>query len=200
MTIVTKTGDKGETGLFGGQRVKKSDLRIHAYGTVDELNAVIGMVRAEMNQPQAGTPAASSPKIQPHPSVGAISLDEQLLTIQNRLFRLGADLATPREGNARPPRIEPEHITELETWIDALEAINDLPHAFILPGGSKTASLLHLARTVCRRAERFVTELQMQADIGTLVTIYLNRLSDYLFMAAVQANKDEGIENVTVEY
>lgn len=185
MTIVTKTGDKGETGLFGSQRVKKSDLRMHAIGTVDELNAVLGMAIAEMNTVEVWR---------------AKTLPKQLITIQNRLFRLGADLATSPEGNAKPPRIEPEHITELETWINALEAINDLPHAFILPGGSKTASLLHFARTVCRRAERFTAELQMQMDIGSLITIYLNRLSDYLFMAAVQANKDEGMENVTVTY
>jgi cob(I)alamin adenosyltransferase len=180
MTIVTKTGDKGETGLFGGQRVSKTDVRLHAYGTIDELNAVIGMVRAEQ--------ALSK------------TLDDQMATIQHRLFRLGADLATPREGNANPPRIEAEHIRELEEWIASIEAANALPNAFILPGGSKVASLLHLARTVCRRAERWTVELGKKQDIGTQVVIYINRLSDYLFIASVQANKEAGMDNIVVTY
>lgn len=176
MTIVTKTGDKGETGLFGGQRVSKSDIRMHATGTVDELNAVIGLCLAEM-----GTNA-------------------QLTRIQNVLFRLGADLATPRMGNANPPRIEPMHIQELEDWIDAFESSIQIPNYFILPGGSKAASFLHLARTVCRRAERFVVELRQKEDLGTNMVIYLNRLSDYLFLAAMQANKDANITDIRVEY
>lgn len=163
MSIVTKTGDKGETGLFGGQRVSKTDLRIHANGTVDELNAVLGMLVAEKSLSK--------------------KMEEQIVAIQNRLFRLGADIATPREGKANPPRIEEQHIRELEEWIASFEAANALPNAFILPGGSKAASLLHLARTVCRRAERWTVELAKKQDIGPHVAIYLNRLSDYFFIA-----------------
>jgi cob(I)alamin adenosyltransferase len=180
MSIVTKTGDNGETGLFGGQRISKADVRIHAYGTVDELNAILGMVRTENDLSTA--------------------LSEQLLRIQNVLFRMGADLATPQEGNATPPRIEPEHSAELEGWISALEGSMVMPQYFVLPGGSKAASSLHLARTVCRRAERWTVELGQKEEIGPHVVIYLNRLSDYLFLACLQANLDAGIENIRVTY
>ena len=180
MTIVTKTGDKGETGLFGGQRVSKGDTRLHAYGDVDELNAVLGTVIPEL------TPDAA--------------LTDQIVQIQNLLFRLGADLATPREGNAKPPRIEPEHIQQLEEWIDALESSMTMPAFFVLPGGSKAAAQLHLARTVCRRAERWTVELGKKQDIGPFVVIFLNRLSDYLFLAALKANEEAGVENVRVKY
>lgn len=181
MSIVTRTGDKGETGLFGGKRVSKDDLRIHAYGTVDELNAILGLIIA----------------------AGHLSplLETQILRTQNVLFRLGADLATPRQNNnAEVPRIEQSHIDEVEGWITALE--QDLPElqAFILPGGSHAASLLHVARTVCRRAERWAVALGKQEDLGAESVIYLNRLSDYLFLAARKANKDTGVEDVDVTY
>ncbi len=180
MSIVTKTGDKGQTGLFGGQRVSKSDVRIHAYGTVDELNATLGLVLAE----------------------DALSeiLRGQVLQTQNLLFRLGADLATPNEGNARVPRIEHEHIQQIEEWITALESSMTMPNYFVLPGGSKTSSLLHLARTICRRAERWTVELRQREQTSAETVMYLNRLSDYLFLAALKANEDSGVEHVKVSY
>jgi len=181
MSIVTRTGDKGETGLFGGRRVSKSDARIHAYGTVDELNALLGVIIATTNL---------SPL-----------LHGQLLKTQNMLFRLGADLATPKENNnAQVPRIEGEHVQELEDWIAVFE--RELPplQYFVLPGGSPAAAELHVARTICRRAERWTVELRQMEDIGGQAVIYLNRLSDYLFLAALQANKDAGVEDVRVDY
>lgn len=181
MSIVTRTGDKGQTGLFGGQRVSKASPRLHAYGTVDELNAVLGMVLAQKNPTEA--------------------LHSQLLRTQNVLFRLGADLATPRENNAaKVPRIEEAHIDELETWINALEAALPGMTTFILPGGTEISSLLHLARTVCRRAERHTVELAQTEEIGAETVKYLNRLSDYLFLAARQANHGEGVPDVPVTY
>jgi cob(I)alamin adenosyltransferase len=180
MSIVTKTGDKGQTGLFGGQRVAKSDVRIHAYGTVDELNATLGLILTEQELPEI--------------------IRGQVLRTQNTLFRLGADLATPNEGNARVPRIEHEHIQELEQWITEIEGSMTMPDYFVLPGGSKSASFLHLARTICRRAERWTVELR-QKDLTSAETVmYLNRLSDYLFLAALKANEDAGVPHVKVSY
>lgn len=181
MTIVTKTGDKGTTGLFGGQRVSKDDPRIHAYGDVDELNAVLGLVIAhkEVSDPMRA----------------------QLTRVQNLLFRMGADLATPIENNAvKVPRMEQNHIDEIETWIKALE--EELPplQSFILPGGTESAAMLHLARTMTRRAERWVVSLAAKESIGPFVVIYLNRLSDYLFLLAEKANKDSGTPNTPVSY
>lgn len=165
MKIYTKTGDKGDTGLWGGRRVSKDDARIHAYGTVDECNAVIGIARAA----EAG------------------GLDEMLAAIQNQLFVLGSDLASEL-GNDKVPRIESRHVAWLEAQIDRLEA--DLPplSAFILPGGTPQASQLHLARTVCRRAERWGVGLAAQEAVNPEALIYLNRLSDLLFVAARAAN------------
>jgi len=181
MSIVTRTGDKGETGLFGGQRVGKDDLRIHAYGTVDELNAVLGLAIAGGDLSEV--------------------LQTQLLRTQNVLFRFGADLATPRENNAaKVPRIEQKHIDEIDAWITALEDRLPTLRAFVLPGGSVGASHLHNARTICRRAERWTVSLGKQQDIGQECIVYLNRLSDYLFLAALQANKDIGVEDVAVNY
>jgi len=171
MTIVTKTGDKGTTGLFGGQRVSKDDPRIHAYGDVDELNAVLGLIIAQPNLHD--------------------DMKQQLLRVQNLLFRMGADLATPIENNAaKVPRMEQEHINEIEGWIKVLE--DELPplQSFILPGGTEAASFLHLARTITRRSERWVVSLAAKEEIGSYVVIYLNRLSGFLFLLAMKANKD----------
>lgn len=180
MTIVTKTGDRGETGLFGGRRVSKGDTRLHAYGSVDELNAVVGIVIAELES--------------------ASDLKDELVHIQHLLFRLGADLATPREGNANVPRTEAEHIQLLEDWIHGMESSMTMPAFFVLPGGTKAASQLHLARTVCRRAERWAVACGHMQDIGPFVVMFLNRLSDYLFLAALKANADAAVENVRVRY
>lgn len=178
MSIVTKTGDKGETGLFGGQRIAKDDIRMEAIGTVDELNAILGLVLSE----------------------GDSSLSTQIEHTQNVLFTLGADLATPHENNkAVVPRIEGKHIDELEEWIKILEE-TPLPPYFVLPGGSKTASELHVARAVCRRAERVAVSLSKKISLGSMIIPYLNRLSDYLFLAALEANNTENIENIRISY
>lgn len=169
MKIYTKTGDKGDTSLFGGQRVPKDALRIEAYGTVDELNSVLGIVRAD------GADA---------------EIDDLIERIQNELFVLGADLATPRSANPKHiKRIEAKHAHHLEKTIDRLEAAVKPLRTFILPGGSRSAARLHFARTVCRRAERAVVRLSRNEDIGDAITIYLNRLSDLLFVMARYANQ-----------
>ena len=169
MKIYTKTGDAGETGLFGGPRVRKSAARVEAYGDVDELNAAIGAVRAGVEDPE---------------------LDAELARVQAELFCVGADLATPSGAKARAavPAVEPAWIERLARAIDAWEA--ELPHLtrFVLPGGTRSAAALHLARTVCRRAERRAVALAAEADVSPVVLAYLNRLSDALFVAARIAN------------
>ena len=169
MKIYTKTGDAGETGLFGGPRVRKSAARVEAYGDVDELNAAIGLVRAGVEDPE---------------------LDAELARIQSELFCVGADLATPAGAKARSavPAVEPAWIERLERAIDAWEG--ELPPLtrFVLPGGTRAAAALHLARTVCRRAERRAVALAAEAEVSPVVLAYLNRLSDALFVAARIAN------------
>ena len=168
MKIYTKTGDKGDTSLFGGQRVPKDALRIEAYGTVDELNSVLGVVRADN---------ANS------------DIDKILGQVQNQLFNLGADLATPRANEKKSiKRIEPKDAHALEKFIDSLEPKLKPLRSFILPGGLPTAARLQFARTVCRRAERIVVRLSRNEDIGEHITVYLNRLSDLLFVLARYAN------------
>jgi cob(I)alamin adenosyltransferase len=170
MKIYTRTGDEGKTGLFGGPRVYKNDPRIEAYGTVDELNAVIGMVRS--NSPEG----IFSP------------LELYLASLQNTLFVLGADLATPSNARVEIVRITPSDTGTIELWIDRLEA--DLPPLtqFILPGGAASAATLHLARTVCRRAERHVVHLAQSEDVNEESIKFLNRVSDFLFVAARWSN------------
>jgi cob(I)alamin adenosyltransferase len=172
--IYTKTGDAGQTGLFGGQRVSKDSLRVHAYGTADECNAAIGVARA------AGIHK---------------ELDEVLATVQNQLFVVGADLATPGE-SANIPRVGDEEITFLEGWIDALEAELEPLRQFILPGGTLAAAQLHLARTTCRRVERWAVSLAQAEPISPQVLTYLNRLSDFLFVVARAANARAGTPDV----
>jgi cob(I)alamin adenosyltransferase len=171
MKIYTKTGDNGTTGLWGGLRVAKDGLRLHAYGTVDECNSVLGIARA------SGLDAR---------------LDEIVAHIQGQLFVVGADLATPGEA-ANIPRVSAEDVVALEGFIDDLEAELEPLKAFILPGGSMAAAQLHLARTVCRRAERWVVGLAREEIINQHVAVYLNRLSDLLFVLARHANLTAGI-------
>ena len=173
MKIYTKTGDKGDTSLFGGQRVPKDALRIEAYGTVDELNSVLGIVRADNKDGE---------------------IDEILDRIQNELFDLGADLATPRSATSKQiKRIEARDSLYLEKKIDQLESHLKPLKSFILPGGSAVAARLHFARTVCRRAERTVVRLSRNEDIGDGIIVFLNRLSDLLFVLARYANHIGGI-------
>ena len=169
-TLYTRKGDEGETSLGGGQRVPKDSARVTAYGTVDELNSAIGVAIAQ------GLSAR---------------LLEMLSVIQNELFHLGSDLAFREEDKRayRLPQIEERHVTQLEQWIDELiEATGSLRN-FILPGGSIGAAQLHVARTICRRAERVVLTLAREEPIGGLVMAYLNRLSDLLFMMARYENQ-----------
>jgi len=175
MKIYTKTGDKGETSLFTGQRVPKNDPFIEALGTVDECNSAIGAALAFLPE----EPLFKNTK-------------NQLIIIQHALFDLGASLATPRS-QANPSKIEktrfdPEEIELIEKWVDEMTA--ELPplDTFILPGGHKCGAMLHLARSICRRAERLVVPLISHADVSEKVICYLNRLSDYLFMLSRHVN------------
>jgi cob(I)alamin adenosyltransferase len=180
MKIYTRAGDDGGTALFGGGRTGKDDQRVEAYGDVDELNAAIGLARAIELMPR---------------------IDEVLVPIQRDLFSLGALLATPdREKMHRQlekARVDDERIAELEHAIDDAESELEPLKAFIIPGGTPKAAALHVARTVCRRAERRVVALSRTAEVPPLVIIYLNRLSDLLFTLARLANKRVGGGEVT---
>ena len=180
MKIYTKTGDAGDTGLFGGGRVPKDDPRVEAYGDVDELNAVLGMARS----------------VEPMPRI-----DEVLVPIQRDLFSVGALLATPdlekMHNHLAKANIDQQRIKGLEHAIDECERELEPLKAFIIPGGSRKGAALHVARTVCRRAERRVVRLQREVEIPSLVVIYLNRLSDLLFMLGRVANVRTGAGEVT---
>jgi cob(I)alamin adenosyltransferase len=177
MKIYTKGGDEGETGLFGGQRVSKDIERIEAYGTIDELNSFIGLAAVEIRDQKI------------------IALLEK---IQSYLFTLGADLSSPdTEKNKKKniPRVTEEYSLELEKEIDYYDSQNEELKNFILPGGNKGASLLHICRTICRRAERRVVTLNKKENIGKNILIFLNRLSDLFFVLARYQNKISGIED-----
>ena len=176
MKIYTKTGDKGETSLFGGKRVSKDDLRIEAYGTVDELNSIVGVCRSFNENMQ---------------------IEKVLAGIQDQLFVLGADLATPEDvRSTATKRIAREDYTVLEKTIDEIDTQLVPLESFVLPGGSKSAAVLHQARTICRRAERRVVALRKLAETSEHTVIYLNRLSDLLFVLARFANKISGTKEV----
>jgi cob(I)alamin adenosyltransferase len=180
LKIYTKTGDDGDTGLFGGGRVPKDHPRVTAYGEVDELNAVIGQARSVEMMPR---------------------IDEVLAPVQRDLFALGAMLATPDLEKMREQlekaRISDARIAQLEQAIDDGEQELEPLKAFILPGGTAKAAALHVARTVCRRAERAVIHLQHDTEVPQIVVVYLNRLSDLLFVLARVANKRAGAGEVT---
>lgn len=175
MKIYTRTGDKGDTGLFGGGRVDKDHPRVEAYGDVDELNATIGVARAHNTDSR---------------------IDEILAGIQRDLFSIGALLATPdrekMQQHLEKAVIGDTRIRELEAFIDECDLELETLKAFILPGGTVAAASLHLCRTVCRRAERKVVGLARDNEIPSVVVIYLNRLSDLLFTLARFANKRAG--------
>ncbi len=171
--VYTRTGDDGTTGLGGGQRVPKDSARIEAFGTVDELNSLIGAARS----------AGLDPK-----------LSAALAAIQNELFHLGSDLCFLEEDKARlpAPKIESRHVSALEKLMDEMSADLSPLENFILPGGSPGAAALHVARTVCRRAERATLRLSRSEAVGPFVLPYLNRLSDALFVMARYENHRRG--------
>jgi cob(I)alamin adenosyltransferase len=173
--IYTKTGDDGSTGLFGGKRVSKADLRVQVYGTIDELNSYIGLITTK-NPPK--------------------ELDEPLNNLNNILFVAGSDVATPLEPKPKfeIQRISKDNVLMLEQLIDEYTAKLPVLKNFILPGGTEVSALLQVARTVCRRAERHAVELTETEDLGPHLIKYLNRLSDYLFTAARYANFLAGVE------
>lgn len=177
MKLYTKTGDKGTTSLIGGTRVAKSDLRIEAYGTIDELNSYIGLVRdQEVNSLRAGV----------------------LKEIQDRLFTIGALLATdPEKSRMKTPDLHEEDIELLEQEIDTMTVAVPPLRAFVLPGGHPSVSFCHVARCVCRRAERLAIHLQEHAPVEELVIKYLNRLSDYLFALCRKMTQELGAEEIT---
>lgn len=175
--IYTRTGDDGTTALGSGERRPKYDLRVSAYGTVDEVNAVVGVVRLHLGDAQ--------------------HIDAMLGRVQNDLFDLGADLAVPqRDGKAERLRVLGTQVGRLEQDIDLLNASLAPLNSFVLPGGTPAAAYLHLARTVCRRAERMVVELASQPDepVSDAAIQYLNRLSDFLFVASRAVNDNGGLD------
>jgi cob(I)alamin adenosyltransferase len=174
MKIYTKTGDQGTTALFGGKRVSKADLRIDTYGTVDELNSYMGLLRdQEVNQKRK----------------------KNLLEIQDRLFTIGSILATePGNTKVKIPSLKATDIQFLEKEIDQMDATLPAMKFFVLPGGHPSVSFGHVTRTVCRRAERLVIELDVIEKVEPLVIQYLNRLSDYLFMLCRKMTSELGVE------
>ncbi|MEM9996900.1 MAG: cob(I)yrinic acid a,c-diamide adenosyltransferase [Bacteroidota bacterium] len=195
MKVYTRTGDDGTTALFGGDRVAKTHPRIDAYGTVDETNACLGLVRAHLRSMTAiGANIYHGDGFSDADFAHADGLLDQ---IQHDLFVLGGDLASPHDTKYPVPRITPAHTTALETAIDRLD--EDLPALkhFILPGGSAAASALHIARTVCRRAERLTVDLAHLEPISEACPRYLNRLSDLLFTLARWVNHRAGVAETT---
>jgi len=176
MKIYTKTGDKGETKLFDGTSVRKDDARVDAYGEVDELNACVGAAAAFLEDEEIRT---------------------LLADIQRDLFSIGAELADPRHrGSKTKSKLDPARVEILEETIDRFET--ELPplRQFILAGGSPPGAMLHVARTVCRRAERRVVALSGQADVDSRAIVYLNRLSDFLFVLARLVNQRQGQQEI----
>lgn len=182
MKLYTRSGDDGTTGLFGGGRVSKDHPRIEAYGTVDELNAFVGFVCSACRR--------------------EVRYEARLLEIfahvQSRLFDIGADLATPEDSKsaAKILRIDERFVAEIESWIDEVDGANPPIRTFVMPGGTELASRLHLARTICRRAERLMIRLGHNEPVTDGAIHWMNRLSDLLFAMARQANHVAGVADV----
>jgi cob(I)alamin adenosyltransferase len=174
MKIYTKTGDGGKTSLLGGSRVAKYHLRIESYGTVDELNAHVGMLRSmEIDE----------------------KLVSDLITVQDRLFTIGSNLASePGERKFKIPEISDSDIQFLEDKIDEMDEELEPMRNFVLPGGHPVVAQAHITRCVCRRAERIVQHLNAESDVNEVIPIYLNRLSDYLFVLSRKLGKDLGVK------
>jgi cob(I)alamin adenosyltransferase len=174
MKIYTKKGDEGKTGLIGGTRVLKNALRIDSYGTVDELNSFIGVVRDYDIDPES---------------------KKQLIEIQDRLFTIGSSLASdPEKSNMKIPDLKESDVQILEQWMDEMDEKLPEMRFFVLPGGNHAVSFCHVARCVCRRAERLIVELNQNEFVAPLVLSYMNRLSDYLFVLGRKITKDLGAQ------
>jgi len=180
MKIYTKTGDKGETGLYGGQRVRKDSPRIEACGEVDELNSFLSVARNHITER---------------------ATNNTLISLQKDLFVLGADIATPSYSKTaqRTPRISPAHIKNIETLIDAAQSTLTPQTHFYLPGGCPASSAVEAARSVCRRAERRLWTLSGKEEVSQDTLIYLNRLSDFLYVLARLINKNQGVVEIPWE-
>ena len=179
MQIYTRTGDHGTTRIIGGRSVHKDSQQVEAYGTVDELNSIIGMIVALEETPN--------------------DMKEELMRIQQYLFDCGNDLATPEKHEKYPYRTNADLVTWLESRIDEYATIPPTVESFILPGGTQLAAQLHFARTVTRRAERRIVSLQQEQTINQHVLKFINRLSDYFFALARVANSQAGVEDVLYE-
>lgn len=177
-TLYTGTGDRGTTSLVGGTRIRKTDQRLTAYGTLDEFSAHLGVVIASPDCPAQARP--------------------QLLEIQNKLFNIGAYLATEVTPGDRPSvsGLTDRDVRNVENWIDALDGQTPKIHAFVLPGGTITSAFAHVARTVCRRCERLIIRLGEKEYVDPTVEAYINRLSDYLFILARYINFESGTEEL----
>jgi cob(I)alamin adenosyltransferase len=170
MKVYTKTGDQGTTSLIGGTRVLKSSLRIESYGTVDELNSNLGLLRDWINDDV---------------------LVDWILEIQDRLFTLGSNLAAdPNAPTMKLPEISTEDIDSLERWIDEMDEELEPLRLFVLPGGHPTVSQAHISRCVCRRAERIIVDLSQSEEVNPIIMKYLNRLSDFIFVMSRKLAKD----------
>lgn len=180
MKIYTRTGDDGTTALFGGDRVRKCEARLDCYGTLDELSAALGLARA--SQPAGAIP-------------------EAIARVQHELFTLGAHLATPEDSPSTRslPLLDEAIVSRLEMEIDAADGELAPLRAFILPGGCELAARLHLARTICRRAERLLADFALERPVQGLILTYVNRLSDWLFVMARLANKRAGVADIQWE-
>jgi cob(I)alamin adenosyltransferase len=177
MKIYTKKGDKGETGLLGGTRVKKSHIRIESYGRVDELNSWIGLIRDQNMDKHS---------------------KEILIQIQDRLFTIGSHLASdPEKPKAKIPDLKEEDVTALEKEMDAMNEILPEMHSFVLPGGHTAVSYCHIARCICRSAERCAVGLASEEKVEDIIIKYLNRLSDYLFVLSRKLTKDLKAEEIS---
>ena len=191
MPIYTKTGDDGDTALFGGGRVPKNDRRVEAYGAVDELNSFVGLALASVTHADADADCDAD---------ADTGIRRGLLLIQNDLFALGANLATPEGDDSRPrpqtPEVPVARVEEMEEWI--YQATQELPELrqFVLPGGTEAAARLHVCRSVCRRAERAVVALGREERLDPGIVPYLNRLSDLLFVWARLENLRDGQADV----
>lgn len=173
MKIYTKKGDAGTTGLIGGTRILKSSLRIEAYGTVDELNSYIGLIRDQEIDAR---------------------FKEQLIEIQDRLFTIGSALAAdPEKSKMKLPDLLEADVAILETWMDEMDETLEPMKYFVLPGGHTTVSFCHLARCVCRRAERIIVDLHQHEFVAPLILSYMNRLSDFLFVLGRKLSADLNI-------